>query len=176
MLKGPIHGWALEQQLDVQEQVFDALRRFGVLSSENQTIAEWNTMINVQGLISLNPTDVKLPPPYFAYLLYHDHSGTQVLSTTVNGPKASFNSKLPALDAVTTVSADGSKLYVAVANVAEDADIETVIRPASWTLSAGTAKVWELNGADRDAANDFGNSDKVNIHEKSVSVTETSLA
>jgi acetyl esterase/lipase len=36
MLNGPIHGWALEQQLSVQEQVFDALRQFGVLSSENQ--------------------------------------------------------------------------------------------------------------------------------------------
>ncbi len=37
MLKGSIHGWALEQQLSVQEQVFDALHRFGVLASENQT-------------------------------------------------------------------------------------------------------------------------------------------
>ncbi len=36
MLKGSIHGWALEQQLSVQEQVFDGLRRFGILSAQPQ--------------------------------------------------------------------------------------------------------------------------------------------
>ena len=152
--------------------VFNALYRH----TNQVALAEWNTMINVQGLISVNPTGVKLTPPYFAYLLYHDHSGTQVLNTTVNSPKASFNSKLPSLNAVATMSADGNKLYVAVVNAAEDAAIETVIRPTNWALHAGIAKVWELNGADRDAANDFGKSDKVNIHEKSVAVTGTSLS
>jgi len=34
-VKGPIHGWALEQELGVQEQVFEALRRFGILPAEN---------------------------------------------------------------------------------------------------------------------------------------------
>ncbi|HEY1800905.1 MAG TPA: alpha-L-arabinofuranosidase C-terminal domain-containing protein [Terriglobales bacterium] len=152
--------------------VFNALYRH----TNQVALAEWNTMINVQGLISVNPTGVKLTPPYFAYLLYHDHSGTQVLNTTVNSPKASFNSKLPALNAVATMSADGNKLYVAVVNVSEDVDIKTVVRPANWTPHAGVAKVWELNGADRDAANDFGNSDKVNIHEKSVAITGTSFS
>jgi alpha-N-arabinofuranosidase len=126
-------------------------------------------------LISVDPTSIKLPPPYFAYLLYHDHSGTQVLITSVSSPKASFNHKLSALDAVGTMSADGRKLYIAVVNVAEDVDIETVIQTKDWAFSAGPAKAWELNGASRDAANDFGDSSKVNIHEKNVAVSGTSL-
>jgi acetyl esterase/lipase len=35
-LSGTTHGWALEQELSVQEQVFDALRQFGILPPENQ--------------------------------------------------------------------------------------------------------------------------------------------
>lgn len=35
-LKGPIHGWALEQELSVQEQVFNALRKFSILPSQPQ--------------------------------------------------------------------------------------------------------------------------------------------
>ncbi|HSS98414.1 MAG TPA: alpha-L-arabinofuranosidase C-terminal domain-containing protein, partial [Terriglobales bacterium] len=142
--------WLPETQ-DSDYRLCNGLYLAGVFNSlyrhTNQVgLAEWNTLINVQGLISVDPTGIKLPPPYFTYLLYHDHSGTQVLNTSVTSPKASFNNKLPALDAVTTVSADGSKIYVAVVNVAEDVEMETVIRPKDWVVSAGTAKVWELNG------------------------------
>jgi hypothetical protein len=28
----PIHGWAIEKELNVEEQVFDMLRRYGVLT------------------------------------------------------------------------------------------------------------------------------------------------
>ncbi|HSS97025.1 MAG TPA: hypothetical protein VLK33_08345, partial [Terriglobales bacterium] len=66
-------------------------------------------------------------------------------------------------------------IYVAVVNVTEDVEIETAIRPKDWTLSAGPAKVWELNGPSRDAANDFGDSSKVNIREKDIAVSGASL-
>ncbi|MGH9511381.1 MAG: alpha/beta hydrolase fold domain-containing protein [Terriglobales bacterium] len=33
-LKGPIHGWAVEKELNVEEQVFDALQKYGVLPDQ----------------------------------------------------------------------------------------------------------------------------------------------
>jgi dipeptidyl aminopeptidase/acylaminoacyl peptidase len=31
LLHGPIHGWAVEKELSVEEQVFDLLKKYGVL-------------------------------------------------------------------------------------------------------------------------------------------------
>jgi hypothetical protein len=30
-LQGPIHGWAVEKELNVEERVFEALEKYGVL-------------------------------------------------------------------------------------------------------------------------------------------------
>ena len=35
-LHGPIHGWAVEKELSVEEQVFEALKQYGVLVMSNQ--------------------------------------------------------------------------------------------------------------------------------------------
>jgi alpha-L-arabinofuranosidase len=60
-------------------------------------------------------------------------------------------------------------------NRAESTDVEAKISVAGWK-PAGEAKVFELNGPDKLAANPFGSTEKVNIHDKSVTVKPGSMS
>ncbi len=169
------NSYWLPETMDPDYRLCNALYLAGVFNAlfrhSNQVfIAEWNTLINVQGLVSVNPTGVKLTPPYFAYLLYRNHSGTHVLSTQASSPGVPFNPQLPALDAVATLSQDGNTLYLAVTNASETDEMATTIRLKNWTPAGTKAKVWELNGNDRDAANPYGSTANVNIREKTLSL------
>jgi alpha-N-arabinofuranosidase len=173
------NSWWMPESGDPDYRLCNALYLAGVyhalLRHANQvSMAEWNTTINVQGLVSVDPAGLKLPPPYFVYLLYHDHIGAKVLSTHTSSPMVSFNPKLPALDAAATLGQDGHTLYLAVINRSEDDDMETAIRLSNWTPRTGVAaRVYELNGKDRDAANAYGNSENVHIRDKTLTVDQT---
>jgi alpha-L-arabinofuranosidase len=131
-------------------------------------IAEIESLINVQGVIEVSQTSVKLTPEYFAGILYQKHTGKTVLKTTTNSKGVEFDAKLPSLDAIATLSDDRHTLYLAVVNRAESTDVKTAISIAGWKGTA--AHVWELNAADKVAANPFGSANVVNIHDKTVSL------
>ncbi|MGA2074757.1 MAG: alpha-L-arabinofuranosidase C-terminal domain-containing protein [Terriglobia bacterium] len=172
------NSWWMPETGDPDYHLCNALYLAGVYNAlfrhANQAaIAEWNTTVNVQGLVSVDPTGVKLTPPYFAYLLYHNHIGNQVLTTQTSSPTVPFNPQLPTVDAVATLGQDGHMLYLAVINRSEGDDIAITIRLTNWTPQAGTAtRMWELNGNNRDAANPYGSTGDVNIRERAFSVEQ----
>jgi alpha-L-arabinofuranosidase len=83
-----------------------------------------------------------------------------------------FNAKLPMLDSIATLSGDGRTLYLSVVNRDEDHDVNARIRVRGWAPATGTvARIFELNGKDKVAANPFGSTENVNIREKSFPVS-----
>jgi alpha-L-arabinofuranosidase len=162
----------IPENADADYRLCNALYLSGVfhalLRHANQvSLAEWNTLINVQGLISVNPREVKLTPPYFAYRLYRDHIGDQVLNTQTRSPSVSFNADLPALDALATLSADERTVFLAVINRSETEEVASSIQLQNWRIpTEQQVRTWELNGKDRDASNPFGSTENVNIRAK----------
>jgi alpha-N-arabinofuranosidase len=160
-------SWWVTEKMDADFRLASALYLAGVYHqllrhfSEVQ-IAEIETLINVSGVIEVGQDTLKLTPEYFAYILYRNHVGTTVLNTTTRGPMVNFDAALPALDAQATLAEDGRTLYLAVINRNETGAVTSVIRAAGWR-SIPDARVFELNGKDRDAANPFGSSAGVSI-------------
>lgn len=169
------NSWWMPESADPDYRLCNALYLAGVYHAllrhtKQVAIAEWNTTVNVQGLVSVDASGVKLPPPYFAYLLYRNHVGSQVLSSQTSSPTVPFNPRLPALDAVATLSEDGHTLFLAVINRSERDDVRTAIRFHNWSPRAEAARIYELNGKNRDAANPYGRADNVNVREKTISM------
>jgi alpha-N-arabinofuranosidase len=167
-------SWWLTEKVDEDLRLADALYLGMVYHSlfrhaKQVSIAEIESIINVQGVIEISQTSVKRTPEYFASILYQKHTGKTVLKTTTAAPGVEFNAKLPALDAIATVSADRHTLYLAVVNRAEKTDIDTQISVSGWNVSGSSAHAFELNGNSEFAANPFGSAENVNIHEKPVS-------
>lgn len=134
-------------------------------------LGEVESIINVQGVVEVNQTSVKLTPEYFAFLLYRHHTGSSVLAMSAASPMATFNPHLPTLDSLATLSADGRTLNLAVINRSEDLDLSAAIRVSGYKVAPGDpVRVFELNGKDKVAANPFGSSENVNIREKAVRV------
>jgi alpha-L-arabinofuranosidase len=174
-----LNSWWLSEKVDPDYRLCNALYWAGVfhelLRRDNIVdLAEASTTLNVQGIIAINPVTIKLTPPYFAYLLYRNHIGEHVLPTATTGPMTTFNRELPALDAVATLSADGTRLYLAVVNRDEAGQIPATIHLQRWTARAGRAL--ELNGTDKVASNPFGNTANVNIREGAIKVGAEPLA
>ena len=168
-----INSWWLSEKVDPDYRLANALYFAGVfnvlLRRANQILtAEASTTLNVQGLVEINPTAIKLTPPYFAYVLYANHIGHSVLRCSTTTPTTDFDSTLPGLDSVATLSADRATLFLAVVNRAEKDPIEAAINLRGWTGSSSPSRAFVLNGNNRDAANPFGNSENVNIRESSV--------
>lgn len=170
------NSWWLSEKVDPDYRLSNGLYFAGVFNALLRRanavfMAEASTTLNVQGILGINPLGVKLTPPYFAYLLYVNHIGSRVLSTTTHGPMVRFNPQLPALDAIATMSRDGNILYLAVVNRAETDDILATIHLKDWTPGAGTsARAFELNGRDKVAANPYGSAENVNIRGKSLTL------
>ena len=167
-------SWWVTERADADHRLASALYIAGVYHQlmrhfPQVHIAEIETLINVQGVIEVSRTSLKLTPEYFACLLYRNHMGPSALNTVTTSPVLSFNKELSALDAQATLSEDGRTLYVAVINRNEVADVATDIKIRGWT-SGPAARVFELNGKDKDAANPFGSTGSVNIGEKSLQV------
>jgi len=175
-------SWWLTEKVDPDLRLCDALYLAGVYHelmrrARQVFIAEIESLVNVQGTVEVNQTAVKLTPQYFALMLYRHHTGNSVLATSTESPMVAFNPQLPALDAIGTLSDDGRTLYLAVINRNEADDLGAEIRIRGWTLEPKTpARVFELNGKDKDAANPFGSADNVNIKEKSLAVKRVPLS
>ena len=169
-------AWWLTEKVDEDFRLCNALYIAGIYNSllrraKEVFIAEVESLINVQGIIEASQASLKLTPEYFACMLYRLHIGDTVLSTSTESSMVGFNAKLAMLDAVATLSRDERTLYLSVVNRDEDHDVNTRIRVRGWAPEAGTsARVFELNGKDKVAANPFGSSENVNIRNKSFSV------
>ena len=175
-------AWWLTEKVDEDFRLCNALYLAGIYNSllrraKQVSIAEVESLINIQGIIEASQTSVKLTPEYFACMLYRLHTGNTVLNTSTQSPATGFNAKLPRLDAIATLSSDDHTLYLAVVNRDEDHDVNTSIRVRGWAPGTGTvARVFELNGKDKVAANPFGSTENVNIREKSISVSGSAIS
>jgi alpha-N-arabinofuranosidase len=169
-------AWWLTEKVDEDFRLCNALYLAGVFHAlmrraQQVLIGEIESLINVQGIVEVSQTSVKLTPEYFACLVYRHHTGNSVLATSTQSPMAAFNPRLPTLDSLATLSADGRTLYLAVINRSEDQDLSATIRIEGWKLASDSPlRVFELNGKDKVAANPFGSSANVNIQEKSLPV------
>ena len=139
-------------------------------------LAESCSLINVQGMVEVNPVAIKLTPPYFAYVLYANHIGTEVLNTDVTAPAVIFNSKLPALDAIATRAADGHMLYLAVVNRAPEDAVSTQINLKGWQPAGMPAQVYELDGKTWDAFNPYGNPGNVSISSRTAEAPQAAFS
>lgn len=174
-----LNSWWLSEKVDPDYRLCNALYWAGIFHellrrSNLVYLAEVSTTLNVQGIIGINPVTIKLTPPYFAFLLYRNHIGRQVLFTDITGPMTPFNSKLAALDAVSTLSDDGRELYLAVVNRDESSRIQAAIRLRNWRARSG--RILELNGKDKVAANPFGSTANVNVREAPLTVGKQPLS
>ena len=163
-------SWWLTEKADEDFRLSNALYLGMVYHSlfrhsKQVAIAEIESLINVQGVIEVSQTSVKLTPEYFAGILYQKHTGDTVLKTTTSAKGVEWDPRLPALDAIATLSGDRHTLYVAVVNRAASTDVKTQIGVSGWK-SSGTVDAYELNGPDKTAANPFGSSDVVDIRDK----------
>jgi len=170
------NSWWLTEKVDPDFRLANALYIAGVYHalmrrSKQVAIAEVESLLDIQGIVEVSQAAVKLTPEYFACLLYRNHTGDSVLASKATSPGTNFNPPMPALDAIATLSGDGHTLYLAAINRNESEDVSANIQVRGWTLQAGTsARVFELNGKDRDAANPFGSTENVNIREKSAPI------
>jgi alpha-N-arabinofuranosidase len=173
-------SWWLAEKVDADYRLADALYLGGVYNSllrhaSKVDMAYMESLANVQGLIEIGKSAVKLTPEYFASKVYQEHLGQFVVHSETSSQATEFNAQLPALDAVTTISADGQTLYLAVVNRAEASLVSTQIQITGWDATGGTAIAFELNGASISATNGFGSSDGVNIVTRPVPVVASTM-
>lgn len=173
-----LNSWWLSEKVDPDYRMGTALYFAGVFNvllrrASQVVLSEVSTTLNVQGLIGINPSGIKLTPPYFAYLLYANHTGRRVLRTTTASPMTDFNSNLPVLDAQATAGEDGHTLYLAVVNRSESADVSSGIR-IEGGHSVESIRAFELKGNGRDAFNPYGSTENVSIREAAVAADSAS--
>ena len=172
------NSWWLPETHDPEYRLANALYFGGVFNellrhAKRIFLAENCSLINVQGMIEVNPVAMKLTPPYFAYVLYANHIGSEVLKTEATTPSVSFGSKPPALDAIATRATDGHTLFLAVVNRAQNEAVSTRINLKGWQPARAQAQVYELAGKSWDAFNPYGSTENVNIVHRTVEVTQT---
>jgi len=176
------NSWWLPETTDPDYRLANALYFAGVFNallrhSKYIFLAESCSLINVQGMIEVNPVAIKLTPPYFAYVLYANHTGSQVLDTEVNSSVVPWNSKLASLDAVATMDGDGHTVYLAVVNRSQDDPISSRIHLKRWIPARGAqVQVYELNGKSWDAFNPYGGTANVNILPKTIAIQQATIS
>lgn len=89
------NSWWLSERVDPDYRLSNALYFSGVFNlllrrADQIFTAEASTTLNVQGLIEINPVAIKLTPPYFAYVLYANHTGTRVVSCRTRSPNVTI--------------------------------------------------------------------------------------
>lgn len=175
------NSWWLPETQDPEYHLANALYFAGVFNvllrhSPRIYLAETCSLINVQGIIEVNPVTLKLTPPYFAYILYANHIGSEVLQTRATAPPMPFNPKLPALDAVATRGPDGRTLYLAVVNRSQEETVSTQINVKGWQAADPQAQAFVLDGKSWDAFNPYGNSQNVNITHHAVGAVHSAFS
>lgn len=169
-------AWWLTEKVDEDFRLCNALYLAGVFHAlmrraQQVAVGEIESLINVQGIVEVSQTSLKLTPEYFACLLYRHHTGSAVLATSTQSPRAEFDARLPVLDSLATLSADGRTVFLAVINRSEDQELSASIRIDGWKLASDRPlRVFILRGKDKVAANPFGSATNVNILEQSLRV------
>lgn len=174
------NSWWLPETEDPDYRLANALYFASVFNtlmrhSKYIFLAESCSLINVQGMVEVNPVVIRLTPPYFAYVLYANHIGRTVLSTIAKAPAAGFDSRLSALDAIATLAGDGHMIYLAVVNRSQDKAVSTNVHLSHWRLAGGRADVYELNGTNWDASNPYGSTANVNIRQHAFEISQPSF-
>ena len=93
-------AWWLTEKVDEDFRLCNALYLAGVFHalmrrSRQVAMGEIESLINVQGIVEVSQTSVKLTPEYFACLLYRHHTGSSVLAASTQSPMTAFNAQLP---------------------------------------------------------------------------------
>ncbi len=175
------NSWWLPETHDPEYRLANALYFGGVFNellrhANRIFLAENCSLINVQGIIEVNPVAMKLTPPYFAYVLYANHIGSEVLKTETTVPPVSFGSKPPALDAIATRASDGRTLFLAVVNRAQNEAVSTQINLKGWKTAGTQAQVYELAGKSWDSFNPYGSTNNVSITHRTAAVGRMPLS
>jgi len=143
------------------------------------TMANLAQLVNVLGAIHTNKQGLFLTPIYKAFELFVNHTGEIVLDALVKSEtydikgKGPFGqrefrlSNVPYLDASATLSKNKDKLYIAAINYHQQEDIKCSIFLEGFCPEK-EAKIYELNGPDVMAENDFDHPQRVDIEESKI--------
>lgn len=138
------------------------------------TMANLAQLVNVLGAIHTDKQSLYLTSIYRAFELFTNHTGEIVLDALVNSKtyeieaKASLGerklklSKVPYLDASVSLNRGKDKLYIVAVNYHKEKEIDCPIFLDGFSPSA-EAKIYELNGPDVMATNDFESPERVKI-------------
>ena len=143
------------------------------------TMANLAQLVNVLGAIHTDKQNLYLTPIYRAFELFANHTGEIALDVFVNSETYDIEAKallgkrkfklsnVPYLDASATLSRSKNKLYIAAVNYHLEKDIECPISIEGFSPKK-EGKVYELNGPDVMAMNDFNNPEKIRIVDKAI--------
>ncbi len=167
-------GNDLEENYALKDGLF-AVGIFIVLHKlcRSVTMANLAQLVNVLGAIHTNKQSLYLTSIYRAFELFANHAGEIVLDALVESETYDIKGKkffggefklsnVPYLDASVTLNRGKDKLYIAAVNYHKEKEIECPIFLEGFSPST-QAKVYELNGPDVMATNDFENREKVKI-------------
>jgi len=143
------------------------------------TMANLAQLVNVLGAIHTDKQNLYLTPIYRAFELFANHTGEIALDVFVNSETYDIEAKallgkrkfklsnVPYLDASATLSRSKNKLYIAAVNYHLEKDIECPISIEGFSPKK-EGKVYELNGPDVMAMNDFNNPERIRIVDKAI--------
>jgi len=143
------------------------------------TMANLAQLVNVLGAIHTDKQNLYLTPIYRAFELFANHTGEIALDVFVNSETYDIEAKallgkrkfklsnVPYLDASATLSRSKNKLYIAAVNYHLEKDIECPISIEGFSPKE-EGKVYELNGPDVMAMNDFNNPERIRIVDKAI--------
>ncbi|HYY57319.1 MAG TPA: alpha-L-arabinofuranosidase C-terminal domain-containing protein [Pyrinomonadaceae bacterium] len=123
------------------------------------------------GIIQASRHGVFVTPTYWANALYSNHPGTSRLATRVESP--AFDTTLegkavPYLDAVSSRSTDGKRIYIKMVNTNQTASLKTTISLKGADV-ASQADLETLTGETLTAANSFATPEAVSVRRRTVS-------
>jgi alpha-N-arabinofuranosidase len=142
------------------------------------TMANLAQLVNALGAIHTEKQGLYLTPIYRAFELFANHTGEIVLDAFVNSETYDIEGKehggrefkltdVPYLDASVTLSRSKDKLCIAAVNYHLEKDIECPIFIKGFSPKE-EEKVYELNGPDVMAVNDFDNPERIRIKDKTI--------
>lgn len=173
-----------ENDLEENYALKDGLFAAGVFIAlhklcQSVTMANLAQLVNVLGAIHTDKQGLYLTPIYRAFELFVNHTGEIVLDALVNsetydiegkallGERKFKLSNVPYLDASVTLSRSKDKLYIVTVNYYLEKDIECPISLEGFSVKE-EAEVYELNGPDVMAVNDFDNPETIRITDKTI--------
>ena len=146
--------------------------------SQSVTMANLAQLVNVLGAIHTEKQGLYLTSIYKAFELFTNHTGEIVLDALVKSEtynieaKAPFQRKfklsnVPYLDASVSLNRNKDKLYIAAVNYHQQKNIDCPISIEGFSPRK-EGKVYELNGPDAMAVNDFDNPERIKIQTRTI--------